>query len=452
MSLAATADDRYRGGDAIEFDELHRRVDAGDTSCVLLNVLTRASFEMGRIPGSVNLPLPELAEHAGDFLPAPDQETVVYCASASCMLARQATVILRQSGYSNVREYHGGMEEWTERRGPIERAAIAMRAAPAPAPRSRLRRRLATLSPTAVFKWASSQPLPTLFALWLGTSLLFALVYWAAGNTDAALTSGGTRLSHDLASLIVAVGFSVATAMSSGFGDVTAGGWMRVMVLVETAANLILFTALISTILDGQQEKVLAEVHRLTRENRLARLRTNLHFLLVELAEIAGQSANLTVPRHRLKARIESVTAIFAGELEAVRDFVYGDPHAADERALDGVFASLAAGLEDLSDLMSCPPEGRERSPALRRSLRSIAERGGDLCGTCMVGGTRSLAMMRNMDRVHRVSRALSDDLRPGDLAPAFALPGSDGATHRLDDHRGQPVVLLWFPKAFTGG
>jgi len=42
--------------------------------------------------------------------------------------------------------------------------------------------------------------------------------------------------------------------------------------------------------------------------------------------------------------------------------------------------------------------------------------------------------------------------LRPGDQAPPFALPGSDGKTHRLEDLRGQVVVLAWFPKAFTGG
>jgi peroxiredoxin Q/BCP len=40
-----------------------------------------------------------------------------------------------------------------------------------------------------------------------------------------------------------------------------------------------------------------------------------------------------------------------------------------------------------------------------------------------------------------------------GDEAPAFSLPGSDGATHTLADFRNkQAVVLAWFPKAFTGG
>jgi thioredoxin-dependent peroxiredoxin len=42
--------------------------------------------------------------------------------------------------------------------------------------------------------------------------------------------------------------------------------------------------------------------------------------------------------------------------------------------------------------------------------------------------------------------------LKPGDPAPDFSLPGSDGRTYRLKDLAGRPVVVAWFPKAFTGG
>jgi len=43
--------------------------------------------------------------------------------------------------------------------------------------------------------------------------------------------------------------------------------------------------------------------------------------------------------------------------------------------------------------------------------------------------------------------------LEPGDPAPLFTLPGSDGVTYRLADMIGRhAVVLAWFPKAFTGG
>jgi peroxiredoxin Q/BCP len=44
-------------------------------------------------------------------------------------------------------------------------------------------------------------------------------------------------------------------------------------------------------------------------------------------------------------------------------------------------------------------------------------------------------------------------ELKAGDPAPPFSLPGSDGRTYQLSDYRGrQVVVLAWFAKAFTSG
>lgn len=43
-------------------------------------------------------------------------------------------------------------------------------------------------------------------------------------------------------------------------------------------------------------------------------------------------------------------------------------------------------------------------------------------------------------------------ELKVGDVAPDFTLPGSDGKTYSLSKLRGKAVVLAWFPKAFTAG
>lgn len=47
---------------------------------------------------------------------------------------------------------------------------------------------------------------------------------------------------------------------------------------------------------------------------------------------------------------------------------------------------------------------------------------------------------------------APSVDLKVGDAAPNFTLPGTDGKTHTLSDYKGKEVVLAWYPAAFTGG
>jgi peroxiredoxin Q/BCP len=46
-----------------------------------------------------------------------------------------------------------------------------------------------------------------------------------------------------------------------------------------------------------------------------------------------------------------------------------------------------------------------------------------------------------------------AEEIKVGDPAPSFSLPGSDGKRYSLSDFKGKTaVVLAWFPKAFTGG
>jgi peroxiredoxin Q/BCP len=42
--------------------------------------------------------------------------------------------------------------------------------------------------------------------------------------------------------------------------------------------------------------------------------------------------------------------------------------------------------------------------------------------------------------------------VEPGDKAPDFELPDQDGRTVRLEDFRGQRVVVYFYPKADTRG
>ncbi len=48
---------------------------------------------------------------------------------------------------------------------------------------------------------------------------------------------------------------------------------------------------------------------------------------------------------------------------------------------------------------------------------------------------------------------AAGGDLKTGDEAPEFIdVPGTDGKSYSLSQLKGKPVVLAWYPKAFTGG
>ena len=71
--------------------------------------------------------------------------------------------------------------------------------------------------------------------------------------------------------------------------------------------------------------------------------------------------------------------------------------------------------------------------------------------------------MMRHALRVAAVGFAMivaanlviaaDEPLQPGDMAPEFEMVGTDGKTYKSSDFIGkQPVVIAWYPRAFTGG
>jgi peroxiredoxin Q/BCP len=43
-------------------------------------------------------------------------------------------------------------------------------------------------------------------------------------------------------------------------------------------------------------------------------------------------------------------------------------------------------------------------------------------------------------------------ELKVGDMAPEFRLPGTDGKTHALSSYRGKEVIVAWYPAAGTPG
>src|SRR5271154_500019 len=97
--------------------ELLRRLH--DPSLTIVDALPQASYEADHIPGSISLPTAEVEERARTLLPDPAAEIVVYCAKFTCDAAERAGHVLLDLGYTNVRHYHGGIEDWRESGAPL---------------------------------------------------------------------------------------------------------------------------------------------------------------------------------------------------------------------------------------------------------------------------------------------------------------------------------------------
>ncbi len=102
----------------VEPKALKQRLDAGD-DVVVIDVRTRGEYagRGGHIPGSVNVPMGDLAARVGardrDLSELRDHPVFVHCAGE--LQASRAARVLRDAGFNDVSVIKGGFRAW--RRG-----------------------------------------------------------------------------------------------------------------------------------------------------------------------------------------------------------------------------------------------------------------------------------------------------------------------------------------------
>jgi len=96
-------------GTSIDPSELAGRIASG-TAPVILDVRSPEAFAAGHIPGAVNVPLGEFANRLVGLELSPTQEIVVLCQRGG--RAAKAESVLRDSGYTSVRDLKGHMAAW----------------------------------------------------------------------------------------------------------------------------------------------------------------------------------------------------------------------------------------------------------------------------------------------------------------------------------------------------
>ncbi|MBE6959633.1 MAG: rhodanese-like domain-containing protein [Ruminococcaceae bacterium] len=76
---------------------------------IILDVRTQEEYAQGHIPDAVLLPLDDVQNKAQTVLPDKEQQILVYCRSGR--RSKEASQILIELGYTNIKEF-GGILDW----------------------------------------------------------------------------------------------------------------------------------------------------------------------------------------------------------------------------------------------------------------------------------------------------------------------------------------------------
>jgi rhodanese-related sulfurtransferase len=104
-------------------DELKAAIDAGQITVV--ETLREEHFGQGHLPGAIHIHFEAIAEKAPELLPDKDAAIVTYCSNTACRNSELAANQLTAMGYTDVRKYAEGKQDWQEAGLPLEVGAAA---------------------------------------------------------------------------------------------------------------------------------------------------------------------------------------------------------------------------------------------------------------------------------------------------------------------------------------
>lgn len=315
--------------------------------------------------------------------------------------------LLNEMGYTRVEDFTGGMHAWMEAGLPLEGGQSAQEAPteqPVVTHASVVRvRRERGHGLVDLFERRSTADL---VILWFGTIVTCALLYWLLSVAAiGGLREGPGIITGGLHGLLTALYFSFVTATSVGFGDVTPLGFVRGIAIAEAVVGLLVFGAVVSKLVSRKQEQVVSEIHRIAFEDRLERVQTDLHFVLMELQSIAEQCKSPATDQQHLRGRLESASGICLSELRTIHDLLYRPQSLPEETMLEGILAALAIVLRELRELLRCVTF--EKSAYLTKNLRGVSGYAEDICADCVP--RRYAPHLREwMDAIKETSSSLS--------------------------------------------
>ncbi len=322
--------------------------------------------------------------------------------------------LLNELGYTRVRDFDGGIAEWIAAGLVVERGDTPLLVIQPPAERPAVRP-IAQKRGVSPLTWVSQRSIGSLLGTWLLINLGCGVLYWLVSFVPGhGLREPSQPMGHGAAALLEAVYFSFVTGLSIGFGDIVPVGVVRVLAVLQGGACLLVFGAIISKLVSGHQEELTEEIHRIAFEDRLGRVRTNLHLVVSELQEIAELCSDGRKAPASVQTRIESAAAVFTGELRAIHDLLYRPQEAPDEDVLESILAHLEGGLREFGNLLECLTAEFRDAPALVANVRVLATLANEICGDCV---PREYAPHLKvwMDRIQAHARDLA---RRGDHAP----------------------------------
>ncbi|MDQ6687455.1 MAG: rhodanese-like domain-containing protein [Actinomycetota bacterium] len=102
----------------ISREDLKAGLDTG--TVIAVDALPDSYYAQEHIPGALNLVAHDVPARAAELLPDRNAAIVTYCSNTACGNSGHVAAALTKLGYTNVRKYPEGIQDWVQAGLPTE--------------------------------------------------------------------------------------------------------------------------------------------------------------------------------------------------------------------------------------------------------------------------------------------------------------------------------------------
>ncbi len=107
----------------ISRDDLKTAIDA--SAVTVIDALPADYYNQQHLPSALNLVEADVDSLASALLPDKDAPIVTYCSNPGCPNSQNVATKLERLGYTNVRKYREGIQDWVAAGLPVESTTTA---------------------------------------------------------------------------------------------------------------------------------------------------------------------------------------------------------------------------------------------------------------------------------------------------------------------------------------
>ena len=133
---------------------------------------------------------------------------------------------------------------------------------------------------------------PALLGIWVSLAVIFATGYFVLAVFIP--EHGPTQLTEDPTVLVMffdSLYYSIITATSTGYGDITPQGFSKALASAQSILALLIWAIFVTKLVSHKQEAAIREVHKLTFEDVFHNIREGLYIMRKDFDRISKDAA-----------------------------------------------------------------------------------------------------------------------------------------------------------------